>query len=339
MRRIFLPLALSVLLLNSAAATAHEVEIPLKGEGPAVAPSAYEQLLRALMPDAHAEATFSVEGDYRIIRGNGYPDYTPGAFPNAHNPNAIRKKNYHLRVALNPELGSARPTERTPFGIALNGVLFDPKTAEYWESDPSSGWNYEAIGGACQLGLDASNAHVQPNGAYHYHGLPTGLLDKYAYRNTPALIGYGADGFPVYGPYGYEKAGEPSSSMRKLKSSYRIKSGTRPSGPGGAYDGVFTEDWSYDAALGDLDECNGRSGVTPEYPDGTYYYVITDSFPYIPRCWRAAPDPSFSVLKGPPGQGGPRPGPGGPVGNGQPPRLGAGGPPQGGRGGPPCQGS
>ncbi|MDF2367244.1 YHYH protein [Sneathiella sp.] len=317
MRKRFLFLTLSV-LLAPLVVSAHEISAPLQGEAPVVAPTAYEQLLRALMPDAHAVATFSVEGNYRIIKGDGYPGYTPGDFPNAHNPNAIRKKNYHLRVALDPKLGPARPTERTPFGIALNGVLFDPKTAAYWDNDPSTGWNYEAIGGACQLGLDTSNAHVQPNGAYHYHGLPTGLLDKYAYQSTPALIGFGADGFPIYGPYGYANADDPSSGMIKLKSGYRLKSGTRPSAPGGPYDGVFTEDWTHDAALGDLDECNGRSGVTKEYPNGTYYYVITDSFPYVPRCWRAAPDPSFFTLKGRPGapqpagpRAGPRPGQGG----------------------------
>jgi hypothetical protein len=34
-------------------------------------------------------------------------------------------------------------TEITPaglFGMALNGVPFDPGTAEFWNRDPSSGW-------------------------------------------------------------------------------------------------------------------------------------------------------------------------------------------------------
>ena len=35
---------------------------------------------------------------------------------------------------------------------------------------------YEALSGAVPLGIDANNAHVQPTGAYHYHGVPTGLL-------------------------------------------------------------------------------------------------------------------------------------------------------------------
>ena len=39
-------------------------------------------------------------------------------------------------------------------GVALNGVVFDPGTAEFWRDDPSLGWRMEAIGGPRNLGLD-----------------------------------------------------------------------------------------------------------------------------------------------------------------------------------------
>gem|GEM_PF-2155068 len=45
--------------------------------------------------------------------------------------------------------------------------------------------------------------------------------------------------------------------------------------------------------MGDLDRGNGRFGVTSEYPEGIYYYVITADFPFIPRFWRAHPGPDF----------------------------------------------
>ncbi|MBL0185636.1 MAG: YHYH protein [Candidatus Obscuribacter sp.] len=78
--------------------------------------------------------------------------------------------------------------------------------------------------------------------------------------------------------------------------------------------------------MGDLDQCNGRTGVTPEYPQGTYYYVITETYPFIPRCYHGTPDPSFE--RRPPG-GGPgsgRPGMGGPNGGPGSGRPGMGGP-------------
>jgi hypothetical protein len=37
-------------------------------------------------------------------------------------------------------------------------------------------WNLEALGGAFTFGADENNAHVQPNGQYHYHGMPEGML-------------------------------------------------------------------------------------------------------------------------------------------------------------------
>ena len=67
----------------------------------------------------------------------------------------------------------------------------------------------------------------------------------------------------------------------------------RKDGPKGRIDGTFVEDFEYVPGYGDLDECNGRIGPTREYPDGTYYYVLTDEFPYVPRKWRGKPDESF----------------------------------------------
>jgi hypothetical protein len=48
--------------------------------------------------------------------------------------------------------------------------------------------------------------------------------------------------------------------------------------------GTFTQDYEYVDGIGDLDQCNGRFGVTPEFPDGIYYYVVTDDFPFFTRC-------------------------------------------------------
>ena len=184
------------------------------------------------------------------------------------------------------------------WGVAVNGVVFDQGTAEFWRDDRQSGWMYEALSGKVPLGIDKNNAHVQPNGAYHYHGLPMGLIEKLGSKEVGKkmlLLGWAADGFPVYGPWGYATP-EDSSSIRVLKSSYRVKKGERPAGdkgPGGKYDGTFAADWEYVKDAGDLDECNGRFGVTPEFPKGTYYYVLTDEFPHISRLLKGEPDESF----------------------------------------------
>lgn len=262
-------------------------------------------LFRALLPSAHAAVQTRVEpGEgVRYLISDGLPDHATGVFPNPGNPHRISAQRYEFRVPLQPRAaGQITPLTRAGlFGVAVNGVPFDPFTAEFWNNDRR--WNYEALGGAMGLGLDQSNAHVQPNGAYHYHGIPRGILERFAQSAQPILIGYAADGFPIYGPHGYRTAGEPAAPLAVLRPSYRVKQGMRPGGPGGRHDGTFVEDYEFVAGLGDLDACNGRTGVTPEFPSGTYYYVVTDGYPFVPRCFVGTPDPSFQTKGGP---GGPR---------------------------------
>lgn len=273
---------------------------------------------------------------WRLIESNGIPDHDPGRFPGRGNPNTISEQKYSFRVTMQPKAkDEASPHRGLLAGVALNGVVFDPGTAENWKNDPRSGWRQEAISPmtirGAKMGLDTSNAHVQPNGSYHYHALPTGLVNRIAKAKGVKVgaamiqIGWAADGFPIYDNHAYSKADDAKSPIKEVHSSYRLKKGTRPdehatpAGPGGEWDGTYTQDFEYVSGSGDLDECNGRYGVTPEFPKGTYYYVITGEFPFISRMFRGDADSSFAKNEPPPGggrgPGGRRPGgPGGPDG-------------------------
>jgi hypothetical protein len=294
--------------------------------------------------------TITEQGGVRTITSNGIPDHVPGTFPTRGNPNTISAQRYVFRMTTTPaQTGRLTSHGRNWAGVAVNGVPFEPGTAEAWKNDPSTGWHIEGIQPAMHgpvLGMDANNAHVQPNGAYHYHGVPTGLLAKRAAAagtkvgQTMLLIGWAADGFPIYDFHGYAKPDDATSGLKELHSSWRLKKGERPggdAGPGGTYDGTYTEDYEYVAGSGDLDECNGRTGVTPEFPKGTYYYVVTAEFPFVTRALKGERDPSFTKAGGPGGRRGPGgPGaPGGPGGRGPGTggRRGPGGP--GGPGAPP----
>jgi hypothetical protein len=262
-----------------------------------------------------SRVTVEVRDGYRHIAANGIPDHKTGRFPGPGNPHTIRPQEYAFKVPAEPK-PAGQPTRAggpVLFGVALNGVVFDPGTAEWWNDDPATGWNYEAIGGRINLGLDASNAHVQPNGAYHYHGIPLALLDKLKHANPGdrmTLVGWAADGYPIYAGFGHADANDASSPLKPLRPGYRLKSGKRPErpdGPGGTFDGAFTRDFEFVSESGDLDECNGRTGVTPEFPKGTYYYVLTDSFPFVPRMFHGTPDESFRKQPRRGGAGGPPP--------------------------------
>jgi hypothetical protein len=280
------------------------------------------------LPQPHVVIT--VKGDVRTIETNAIPNHATGKFPGPGNPNAISAQKFSFKVPVDPKAND-KPTKAqgpTTWGIALNGIPFDPNTAEYWNRDRSNGWNEDLMGAVGKLGADQSNAHVQPEGTYHYHAKPVLLIEALGGDNgRTLLVGYAADGFPIYTANGHKDPKDLKSPVVALKSSYQLKEGNRPSGtagPGGKYDGKYTVDWQYVAGKGELDEANGRFEVTAEYPKGTYVYHMTDTFPYISRMFKGTPDSSFK--KGP-GTGGARSGGAGGPGGAR--RGGQGGPPNG----------
>lgn len=218
---------------------------------------------------ANAGNAFVTRGSSRCITTDNVPDHSVGQFPNRGNPHALRKQTQTLCVPLNPVKGARKDKTRGPVGIALNGVQFRPETADYYDPrsprghsrDPGSGWNLEGIGAKDKLGMDSALAHVDERGLYHYHGVSGSLRGV----REGTLLGYAADGFEIH----YDPSQSPS---------YRLKSGTRPSGPGGRYDGTYIEDWQYVAGSGTLGPCNGGM------KDGRFVYYATTKFPFFPRC-------------------------------------------------------
>ena len=126
------------------------------------------------------------------------------------------------------------------------------------------------------------------------------------------ILGWSFDGYPIYGPYGYSDPADPTSPVKRMQSSFQLRNMTErtslpdwlasyhnpvpqqltaaQSGPpvNVKYPlGRYIEDFEFVAGLGDLDQYNGRFGVTPQYPNGTYAYFVTidsngaPAFPYI----------------------------------------------------------
>ena len=258
------------------------------------------------------EVDFSISGNKRIIYSNNIPNHNVGLFGNLNgslNPNRITPQNSRYEIDLVPSKVNyiTKLLNNGPaysFGIMLNGVELDPVAAEPWpHSKPVTKnhnweWNLEAT--MAGLGIDCNSAHVQPTGKYHYHGAPTLYLENLSSNLTDMIhIGWAADGFPIYYQYGYKVADDRYSGLSRLFPSYQLRTGERTgdgdSAPCGTYTGVYTADYEYISGLGDLDECNGRHGVTPEFPDGTYYYIVTDKYPGIPRCFVGTPSVDFSI--------------------------------------------
>jgi hypothetical protein len=236
------------------------------------------------------------------MTSNGIPDHSVGTFPNSNCPNTIAAYSASASVTLTP-VNTGTASKIGVVGYALNGVKFDPSTAGTCTVSGGTttcsligntgSWNIEALGQTSfNFGVDNNNAHVQPTGEYHYHGMPEGVVAKFGQgAMAPTLVGFALDGFPVYARYGYTVAMDDSSPVKVMKGSYPLKAtpdAGRPSTT--TYPmGAFTQDYQYVAGSGDLDECNGRTDVTPEFPCGIYHYYITDTYPFITRCVKGTP--------------------------------------------------
>lgn len=197
-------------------------------------------------------------------------------------------------------------------------------------------WHYNAAWEAGEdygytFGEDLGGGHASPtgigNGTYHYHDgsmITTGAwvngtgYVSGAYGTTglaecdvipyllgglehpdghSKIVGICADGYPIYGPYGYSSATNKYSGVRRMVPGYtlnptfvangaRTTNGTTPAVNAQYPLGIFVEDWSF-VGGGDLDTHNGRYCVTPEYPNGTYAYFIAfdvenrPTYPYV----------------------------------------------------------
>lgn len=118
--------------------------------------------------------------------------------------------------------------------------------------------------------LDHCGGHVDPAGYYHWHFVPQSMntvlsADEYeyqqdhelscsnsiiAYDQPSAFAGLAKDGYPIYGAY------DDVNSVNKLPNEVAA-----------------------------VDECNGHSHATTDFPDGIYHYHALESgAPNVPSC-------------------------------------------------------
>ncbi len=251
------------------------------------------------------------DNDTRNIISNQYPNHETGNFPNADVTATSLEVNLDLTptntgqvILVYNETGGPTPSNQNfyRFGVASNGLGYNPMGLKPWTNPDTGEENWEWQAAVVDEGnthLDEYSGHVTSQGKYHYHGDITGLAANEDGSSHSLLYGWAADGFPIYYKYAYMVSDDPGSGIMELTSSYQLKSGDRggdgTTAPNGAYDGTYIQDYEYVEGLGDLDECNGRTGVTPEYPNGTYYYVITTSFPKVPNCFVGTPSEDFLI--------------------------------------------
>ncbi len=302
------------------------------------------------------QVSYSTSWVYLRTSGLGYHVMGPWYINAAHTqnfPNFPGNTATLYRIPRTPTVPATKTlTGLGSIGYFVDGVsLFDNRDAYSYsttnntDAQPTNGltgngvWNRDAYNNEA-VTFDPAYAH-QAGATYHYHAntpaLRYELGDHVDYNSTTKtysestttatkhspILGWVADGYPIYGPYGYASPMDASSGVRRMISGYVKRDGTNgttdlastgrttiPAWAARAQNrsaaltttvygpsvnttyslGHYIEDFDYLGDLGktqgtdfDLDQYNGRFCVTPEFPNGTYAYFMSIESDGTPR--------------------------------------------------------
>ena len=192
--------------------------------------------------------TAGVSGNFLDVTSNDLPDHDTGTYPIAvsdpaytydANPNTISAQSIAWMLPASPEVAANPSCIAGRVGILVTGsVLFD---AVDGENRDAGAWEIQ----------DSCQGHPESDGTYHYHTLTSCAPADTAGEHSP-VVGYAADGFPIYGNLGQ--------------------------------DGVPLSD-------ADLDECHGHTHAITFNGQTVvmYHYHATHAFPYTVGCFRGTP--------------------------------------------------
>ncbi len=249
----------------------------------------------------NSEIEISANSQHCTLKTNGIPNHDFNG-PTANFANNVRELPGTFRIPRNPEKARNQTalSQRSYDAILLNGVPVDLLSAGCYRPSGSRADKNGNVLAGCRdtdpwlldppsydqyFGVDLHNAHAQPDGRYHYHSNPNALFLDHDLDKPSPVIGFAADGFPIYGTIFKDRDG----TIRPAISGYQLKTTPRPAppnGPGGTPDGTYIDDYEY-TGTGDLDECNGMN------VDGQYGYYVTTSYPWVLNCLVGKPDSSF----------------------------------------------
>jgi hypothetical protein len=224
----------------------------------------------------------TLQGDVRLITGNGLPDHPTGNYPVAtsddaynydRNPNRIAEQDIIYELPAIPERAdTASCVEFGPIGIMLTGSAF---------FNVLDGPGRDAV--AHEI-LDLCQGHPESTGDYHYHDLSL-CIEPESPGGHSELVGYALDGFGIFGRYGEDGQALTNADLDECHG--------------------HTHEIEWDGATVNL-----------------YHYHATWEYPYTLGCYRGTPIDSGWVMgeggqQPPPGGG--QPPAGGNRGNPPPP--------------------
>ena len=199
-----------------------------------------------------SNVTVSFANGAMRYRSNGIPNHArqaqyalpnpgvrvPGATSAYAGADPTAAQSYDFQIPLVPKKATTpTSTNLGTIGVMISGAaLFNPYEGDGTTVAMASNFTVKNAAGANIAFLDICNGHPTPMGAYHYHALPPCVTSMVDTDGGPShIIGVAFDGYPIYG--------DRDITGKQLTAA-------------------------------DLDRCGGVTSPTPEFPAGTYHYVL-----------------------------------------------------------------
>ena len=186
------------------------------------------------------------------VTTTGLGSHTMGPWLNGTFPNLPKNQKAVYKIPRVTDFTAAPATKTLTgggvIGYFVDGVaMFDSRDAFYWNGSTNTQgtgyWNRDAYVNEGAT-FDPAYAHQQNTGTYHYHAdaiaLRYFLGDHVDYNatsktygestSTPTkhspILSWAADGYPIYGPYGYASALDATSGITRMRTGFVQRNGS-----------------------------------------------------------------------------------------------------------------
>ncbi|MEP3351499.1 MAG: YHYH protein [Marinomonas sp.] len=143
------------------------------------------------------DVTVTCDNTYAYVQSDTYPDHSlMNGIIGTNEQIPVPALNYAAPILLHPHMADHKTSIDAAVGVAVNGVPIYDYSAQ-GELDPE---HYDPKQDTILLGqLDECGGHAGRGDDYHYHAKPTCMIDSMDKVTDASIIGWGYDGFPLYG--------------------------------------------------------------------------------------------------------------------------------------------
>ncbi|TMP37332.1 YHYH protein [Pseudoalteromonas rubra] len=183
--------AINPLTLNSTALTVSVNRFP------DVALSACEQVQLSVSNAGFSDVAVTCDSDYAYVTSDTYPDHDlMNGITGTNEQIPVPAPGYAAPIRLDRQLSSTPTSIDAALGVAVNGVPIYDYSAQgeldLYQYDPAV--DTKALGQ-----LDNCGGHAGRGDDYHYHAAPTCMIAAMTNQGDDAILGWGYDGYPLYG--------------------------------------------------------------------------------------------------------------------------------------------